>query len=192
MHLISEHLRLRNPRFVCRDNQQGTFIVPLRSEVGAPPSRAELRQLKSLSGSEFSALARFYSDFDGARFHVHGHTEGLCVASICSLEALNGEWREVVATMAEFSKPYPFQVSGVAFATIAASGNYFVMYKGRVYYSDHDGGDDAIWGQDLDDFFRRALSDPARFLFEAGCYTRYRDGHSSTQWIPEQFLHDEP
>lgn len=67
MNLIAEHLRLRNPRFVCRDDQQGIFIVPVRSEVGASPSRAELRQLEDLSGQEFPALARFYSEFDGAR-----------------------------------------------------------------------------------------------------------------------------
>lgn len=190
MNLIAEHLHLRNPRFVCRDAQQGILIVPVRSEVGAPPSRAELRQIEDLSGEEFPALVRFYSEFDGARFHVHGHTVGLCVASMSSLEQLNEEWREGVATMAEFSEPYPFQVAGLAFATIDGSGNYFVMHRGRVYYSDHEGGDDAVWGQSLDDFFRRALSDPARFLFDAGAYTRYPDGHSSTEWIPEQFLHD--
>lgn len=39
-------------------------------------------------------------------------------------------------------------------------------------------------------FFRKAFSDPARFLFDAGCCTRYLDGRTDRQFIPESFIHD--
>ncbi|HWE94164.1 MAG TPA: hypothetical protein VG269_09390 [Tepidisphaeraceae bacterium] len=32
--------------------------------------------------------------------------------------------------------------------------------------------------------------DPAFFLFMCGCYTRYQDGHSDTQWIPIRYVPD--
>ena len=79
---------------------------------------------------------------------------------------------------------------GLAFATIATSANYFVVYNGKIYYSDHDGGDDRVWGENLELFFQRALSDPAQFLSDAGCYTRYSDGRTDRQFIPESFVHD--
>jgi hypothetical protein len=34
----------------------------------------------------------------------------------------------------------------------------------------------------------RIADDPAKFLREVGCYTRYSDGKTDTQWIPNEFI----
>jgi hypothetical protein len=61
--------------------------------------------------------------------------------------------------------------------------------RGKVCYSDSDGGNDAVWAKNLEAFFKRAPVDPCKFL-DAGCYTRYFDGKTDRQFIPETFLHD--
>lgn len=65
-----------------------------------------------------------------------------------------------------------------------------VVHQTRVFYSNHNGGDDSIWGENIPDLIVRALRDPVDFLLHAGCYTRYFDGESDDQFIPEEFLHD--
>jgi hypothetical protein len=34
------------------------------------------------------------------------------------------------------------------------------------------------------------LDEPAKFLYSMGCYTRFSDGETDKQWIPEQFVED--
>jgi len=190
MRIIKEHLSLKNPRFRCRDTAEHyELIVPLSHAAGSPAKRTELDELRRVAGSEAEWLLPFYSEFNGIIFHRHGDTAGLIVASIDKLETLNNEWREWFQDM-EPEDLYDFQREGLAFASIAASANFFVVHEGTVYYSDHDGGDDRVWGENLELFFERALSDPARFLSDAGCYTRYFDGSTDRQFIPESFMHD--
>ncbi len=190
MRAIREHLALQNPRFVCKDAYEvGELSVPLSNDVGAPASRLQLEQLRELAGPAFDTLAPLYEAFNGLGFHVNADTAGLFVAPIEQLAELNRDWREWFSDIAP-ADLYEFQRHGFAFATIVASANYFVVFRGRIYYSDHDGGDDAVWGEDLERFFSRALSDPPRFLYEAGCYTRYSDGETDAQLIPERFVHD--
>ena len=97
----------------------------------------------------------------------------------------NAEWREWFDWMEE-DEIWEFQKNGVAFGEIVASGNYFVWWNGTVYYSDHDGGDDTPYGRSLSDFLDRIVENPAKFLYDAGCYTRYGD----EQWIPEEYVKD--
>jgi len=190
MQAIKSHLALQHPRFICKDtSEKQELTVALSNEVGRPATQHQLERLRQFAGNEFDALAPLYTQFNGLAFHLNGETAGLWVATIDDLQRLNLEWREWFVDL-DPAELYAFQREGVAFATIAASGNYFVVHGGRVFYSDHDGGDDAVWGESLERFFVRALSDPARFLHDAGCYTRYSDGKTDSQFIPESFAHD--
>lgn len=176
MDSIAKHLALRNPRFACRDtSRRRELVVPVETIAGEPATAEELDRLEAIAGPAARALAPLYRLHDGLAFHVHGETAGLVVASVAELEELNAQWREWFSHL-DREDLHEFQRHGFAFATIAASGNHFVIHDGKVHYSDHDGGDDAVWGWDLEEFFRRALADPARFLEDAGCYTRYADG----------------
>ena len=191
MRTIKDHLALKKTRFICRDtSEQHELIVPLTHAVGSPAKSTDLDKLQRIAGSEAEWLLPLYSEFNGIIFHRHGDTAGLVVASIEQLEQINSEWRAWFQDYLEPDEQYDFQQEGFAFACIADSDNYFVVYKGKVYYSEHDGGDDRVWGENLELFFKRALSDPALFLFDAGCCTRYSDGQTDRQFIPEVFVHD--
>lgn len=189
MKALLDHLALKNPRFHCRDtSEQHSLVVDLTSSVGEPATERELATLRSLAGSEYVFLEPLYRQSNGILLHGHGDTFGLVVAPIDELQEIAADCRE--SFYVDEADLYPFEREGVPFGTIFASGNYFLCYQGKVYYSDHDGGDDAVWGENLEAFFARALTDPAKFLLDVGCYTRYSDGASDRQFIPEQFVHD--
>ena len=189
MKVLRDHLALANPRFRCRDtSEQHSLTVELTSTANPAASARELDDLQALAGAEFTYLEPLYRGFNGVFLHGNGDTFGLIVAPIEELADLAADCRE--SFYVDEEDLFPFQREGVVFATIHQSGNYFLCFRGKVYYSDHDGGDDAVWGEDLESFFSRALSDPPKFLLDAGCYTRYSDGTTDRQFIPEEFLHD--
>jgi len=189
MKALHDHLALENPRFRCRDvTEEHSLVVNLTSAVGAPATARELDELRTLAGPEYVFLEPLYRQFNGVFLHGHGDTFGLVVAPIEQLPEIAVECRE--SFYVDEADLYPFQREGVPFATIFQSGNYFVCHRGIVCYSNHDGGDDAVWGEDVEAFFARGLSDPPKFLLDVGCYTRYSDGTTDRQFIPEEFLHD--
>ena len=139
MRIIKDHLTLKKPRFICRDtSEQHELIVPLSHTVRSPAKSTELDKLHRIAGREAEWLLPLYSEFNGIIFHQHGDTAGLIVASIEQLEELNSEWREWFQDL-EQEDLYDFQREGFAFGSIAASANFFVIYKEKIYYSDHDG-----------------------------------------------------
>jgi hypothetical protein len=189
MEALRRHLALENPRFVCRDvRRERELIVRVTSSAGPPATDSELEELRRIVGPEYAFLEPLYRHFNGVSLHGHGETFGLVAFPIEELSSFAQECR--ASFWDEESELFPFQRDGVPFATIFASGNYFACHQGKVYYSDHDGGDDALWGASLEAFFERALVDPAKFPYDAGCYTRYFDGESDRQFIPEKLLHD--
>lgn len=191
MEVIREHLCLRKPRFLCRDYyKKHTLTVAVSSEAGAPATAFQLQLLQQVADSEFAYLEPFYREFNGIVFHQSNETAGLIVAAANKIQELNDEWHEWFFDGLESEDLYDFQRKGIAFATIASSGNFFVVYQGKVYYSDHDGGDDTIWADSVEGFFKRALTNPVQFLEDAGCYTIYFDGKSDIQFVPESFSHD--
>jgi hypothetical protein len=145
------------------------LIVNLMSTAGKPAMARELKTLQKRAGKEYAVLEPLYREFNGVTLHAHGETSGL-TGAVKELPNFGSDAK--VSFFEDEADLYPFQREGVPFATIATSGNYFVVHKGKVYYSDHDGGDDSVWGKDLEAFFTRALRDPATFLNDAGCYTR--------------------
>jgi len=190
MEALRTHLALKNPRFQCRDvSEKHSLVVKLKSKVGAPAKAPELKRLRALAGSAYRLLEPLYRQFNGLILHTHRRTSGLVVAPVAQLPELMADWKASMDYL-EPNELYPFQRKGIPFATIDGSGNYFVAHGRNIYYADHDGGDDAVWGKSVEDFFARALGDPAKFLYDAGCYTRYFDGKTDRQYIPEEFLHD--
>jgi hypothetical protein len=86
-------------------------------------------------------------------------------------------------------------LSGVAIATVPDSGNYFVMpmdgpAAGKIFYADHDGWYESAFADDFNGFLA-LVTKPARLISEElGCYTRYSDGTTKTQWVPEEYFPD--
>ena len=87
-------------------------------------------------------------------------------------------------------------VTGIAIATVPHSGNYFVMpvegpSAGKIFYADHDGWYESAFANDFAGFLARVTRDPVKLLVDdVGCYTRYSDGKTSSQWIPEEYFAD--
>jgi hypothetical protein len=189
MDVIRQHIALTRPRFRCRDVDETTLItVDLQHGQGRPASAKQLARLAQLSGDAYATLVPLYRENDGLIFHAHGDTAGLVVATIRELKKLNADWRKWFKDV-PVEELYDYQRHGFAFATIHQSGNYFVAYQGRIYYSDHDDAPAEPWSANLTAFFERALGDPVRFLEDAGCYTRYSDGRTDKQFIPISFEH---
>lgn len=187
MQAIKEHTALARPRFICRDiGETAELVVELKNSLGPPATAEALATLETLAGSASPILRPLYEQYDGLVFHEHGGTAALVVAEIGKLHETNAEWREWFEGWPD-DRLYEYQRDGFAFATIERSGNYFVLFKECIFYSDHDGGDDTPWAESLEAFFARALGDPVRLLSDAGSYTRYSDGLTDKQYIPVRF-----
>ena len=62
---------------------------------------------------------------------------------------------------------------------------------GKIFYADHDGWYESAFADDFDGFLAHVVREPVKLLAEeVGCYTRYCDGKTDTQWIPEEFFLD--
>ena len=81
---------------------------------------------------------------------------------------------------------------GSAFGEIPHSANFFAVAAGedagKIYYANHDDFREAPIAADLGELLDKIRSDPADFLYQCGCYTRYADGTTDTQWIPKEYI----
>jgi hypothetical protein len=78
---------------------------------------------------------------------------------------------------------------GTVFAEIPQSANYFVIDRaGQVFYADHDDFSTKPIALSFDRFLKMIVDDPPGFLYRRGCFTRYSDGATSTQWIPREYV----
>jgi len=170
--------------------QAGTQAFPIY-HFGEPADADSLSNLSSLGAD---ALIPFYSQHDGAslftgRSIVNDFYPALRLYSVREFQAKTKEMQESAIAMGTPEEElYNFQKNGIVFGEICRSGNYFVLSNSAVYYSDHDGGDDSPFATSFPLFFERIAENPPKFLYEAGCYTRYSDGNTRNQWIPEVYL----
>jgi hypothetical protein len=122
MKKLRAHLVLKNPRFRCWDrDKKHSLTVNLKSPVGKPATARELQTLQKLAGKEYAVLEPLYRQFNGVVLHTHRDTAGLVVGAVGDLPEFARDWKEMF--FVDEARLYPFQREGVAFATIAASGN---------------------------------------------------------------------
>ena len=183
------HLRDPNPGFRCRKpgaGNDGDFRdVRVKLECGKPADASDIERLTAMIKSNSDEFVQLYSMHDGMLLYRDEEENGIRFFPIEDFDAYNVHWRAWFEDLEE-EELWDFQKDGVAFAEIVYSGNYFVFHDGKVFYSDHDGGDDEPFGNSLSEFLDRIAAEPARFLYEAGCYTRY----GLEQWIPEEYFRD--
>jgi hypothetical protein len=159
--------------------------IRLEHRLGTPASSEMLARLLARLGNGSEEFESLYSRHNGMVLYVCGDDAGIHFSSIEGLDEFNSEWRIWFEDMEE-DELWEFQKHGVAFAEICASGNYFVWWEGKVYYSNHDGGDDDPFGDSLSEFLDRIAANPAQFLYDAGCYTCY----TPAQWTPGEYVAD--
>lgn len=187
-------IKRSNQKFSCYKSgdkkEKLDLVVEIHHEINEPATENDISFLKKIISDNNDRIVNFYKEANGLKLYCNGDTSGIEIYPIDQLRELNEEWKESFSDFEE-DELYDFQKNGVAFGTISQSGNYFVLLDGKVYYSDHDGGDDTILGEDFNEFLDKTVAEPADFLYEMGCYTRYSDGKTAGQWIPKEFSADE-
>jgi hypothetical protein len=188
-----------NPAFVCTNaggngKPKRQFIAKVHHVLNPPAEFGDLTVLRSRLGTLDPSIESVYEMHDGfTLFHDElSDAAGIDVLPIAGWEEAESELREWLDDFDSDNDPDCIR-TGVAFATVRHSGNYFVIpvegpNAGKVFYADHDGWYETHFAESFDDFVSRITSDPAKLLSEElGCYTRYSDGKTSIQWIPKQF-----
>lgn len=188
-----------NPSFVCgnggrSEKTKRTFVARLSHLLNAPASASDLAVLRSMLGANSAQVEDVYRAHDGFVLFKDSLSD---TAGIESLPI--SQWQDACEDMRQWfehlddeSDPDHIR-TGVAFATVPQSGNYFVIpiegpNAGKVFYADHDGWYESHFAKDFDEFITRVTTNPAHLLSEElGCYARYSDGKTPIQWIPESY-----
>ncbi len=204
--VIEEFARAPAPGFRC----YGCYAAPTRSgprflanvqHILHPPASPEaIAQIRQLLGASATQVAAFYQRHNG--FVLYRDT----LSDAAGIELLPVEqWQtatEDVRCFFECLADEPENdldhiLTGIAMATVPHSGNYFVMpvegpTAGKLFYLSHDAGwYESAFADDFDKFLAHVTQEPVRLLAEeVGCYTRYSDGKTKEQWIPEEYFTD--
>ncbi|GHT92912.1 hypothetical protein AGMMS49545_11250 [Betaproteobacteria bacterium] len=182
--------------FVCDDDGEAlNLTVAISNQLNPPAAESDLLKIKSLIPNGNEEIVDFYKIHNGISLFCNKETKGIELFSIDDLERQNEGWKDWTFGMVEDEDElYDFEKYGVAFGEISQSGNYFILYEGKVFYFDHDGGGEDIIGESFNDFLLKIVENPPGFLRDMGCYTRYEDDAPNPewrQWIPKVFVFDE-
>lgn len=207
LHLMSsqifeEFAKAPAPGFRCyaAGGESGSrFLARVRHDLNGPASSASVVQIRQILGSHADKVAAFYQRHDGFVLYRDTMSEATGIELLPVEkwdEAANDmrDWFEHLADNPENDPDHIF--TGIAIATVPQSGNYFVMpvegpTAGKIFYADHDGWYESAFANDFDDFLVHVTWEPVKLLAEeVGCYTRYSDGKTNAQWIPEKYFPD--
>ncbi len=193
--LISENMA---NQFCCKPagTDRGEFFARTETVLGEGASASDLdlihKRLKMFS-KEFSEL---YCEFNGAEFHrdTNSDAAGLWVHPIEDWDEVTSmmkDWYEIIDEDELEEIGVDWLETGIAFAEVPHSGNYFVLAlegsnAGKILYSDHDGLESEPYADTLFQFLKKYLEAPEKEMYRLGCHTRYSDGKTDIQWIPEE------
>lgn len=185
--------------YAAGDKSGGRFLARVRHILNPPASSESIALIRQLLGVHAGQVADFYQHHDGCVLYRDTKSEaaGIELLSVEQWEGATCEMRGSFEHLADDPESDPDHiVTGIAIATVPDSGNYFVMpiegqSAGKIFYADHDGWYESSFADDFRGFLARVTREPAKLLAEdVGCYTRYSDGTSDSQWIPEEYFPD--
>lgn len=196
---LLEHTSKQEPVFrcfACMDkSEQLKHVAKLSHTLENPASQEEMDQLRKWLGQSAIEFEELYGQHNGVTLYEDskGDATGFCMYPIDEWETYTSDMKEWYDDMEYEPDELPVgTVDALAFGEIPHSGNYFSVKlsgpdQGKIYYVDHDGGSDEPIANSLSELFAKIVSDPPQFLNELGCYTRYSDGTTKTQWIPKEY-----
>src|SRR5579871_1724144 len=191
MNEFLKHLADPLPGFECYasgdPNESLDFKTKVHHRLGKPASEKAIQKLEKTLGAGCGEVKQFYSTHDGVDIYVQARDEGISLFSVDQWDREKSRWKEGLSGLEE-DELFDFQKGGTAIGEIRMSGNYIVWHEGKIYYDDHDGGDDTPLSETFFGLLDRIKSDPAKFLMDVGCYTRYCDGKTKKQWIPARYI----
>lgn len=198
------HIADTSPAFkcyACGDRDESlALIARLTHDIGAPASSTVLNQVRTWLGSHADDFIDLYAKYNGCILYQDRKSDaaGVWLYRIEDWEDQTEEMKSQFEAMGFSPDELPAAVpDSLAFAEIPHSANYFTVRitgpdVGKIFYADHDDFSDEPFAESLDKFLARIIANPAQFLYDVGCYTRYSDGKSSTQWIPKQYIANAP
>lgn len=193
------HVKAASPTFHCYEcgdrSESLSLIAPLSHTMGPPADETAIQLLQEYLGPKADSFVDLYSEHDGFTLYRdrQGDAEGLRFFPVEQWERFTQEMKESFSDMGFEPEEWPeAAVDSLAFGEIPHSGNFFTVKtsgskRGQIFYADHDDFTEEAFAKSLSEFLARIVKDPAQFLYDVGCYTRYSDGSTSAQWIPKQF-----
>ena len=175
------------------------FLAKVRHILNAPASSTSVADVRHMLDRHANPVAAFYQRHDGFVLYRDTISEaaGIELLPVARWEEATADMRNWFEHLADEPESDPDHiVTGIAIATVPHSGNYFVMpvegpTAGKIFYADHDGWYESAFANDFDGFLAHVTREPAKLLAEElGCYTRYSDGKTSAQWIPDEYFAD--
>lgn len=193
--LISENLK---NQFRCRaaGSDAGEFIAITESVPANGAIEADLKLLVDCLKEHSKEFHDFYSEYDGIVFHqdlISGEA-GLEIHPVKNwgnVTLMMKEWYDLVDEDELEEAGVDWLESAIAFAEAPSSGNYFVIAlegekAGKILFADHDGLESDVYANSFFEFLKKYLDAPAKEMYNMGCTTRYSDGKTNIQWIPEE------
>jgi hypothetical protein len=200
--VIEQFAEAPAPGFRCfaAPKQTGPRFLARVQHILQPPASAEaVAEIRQSLGEHAAQVVAFYQRHDG--FILYRDTlskaAGIELLPVGRWQAATEEMRDWFDHLSDEPENDPDHiVTGIAMATVPHSGNYFVMpvegpTAGKIFYADHDGWYESAFADDFNGFLVHVTHEPVHLLAEeVGCYTRYTDGKTTAQWIPEEYFTD--
>lgn len=200
VHEFEKHVKDKAPAFrcyACGDHLERLNLTARISHDLNPPASAEaLAEIESLLGEAGKAFKQLYGIHNGMVLYrdTLSDAAGVQFYPVEEWPARSAEMRDGLCAMGWAEDEMPIWLKeGIAFGEIPHSANFFVVgvgaEAGKIYYADHDDYRESPLAENLEELLDKIRTDPADFLYQCGCYTRYY-GHSDTQWIPREYVSD--
>ncbi|MGE0534699.1 MAG: SMI1/KNR4 family protein [Pirellulales bacterium] len=166
--------------------------------IGPTASDEALKVLVQLLGRAAPSMKEFVGLHDGLVLYcdTRSDTAGVRLFEVANWQPKTQEMRESMLAMGWDVDDLPvWYERGIVIGEIPHSANYFVLQTdggdaGQVFYCDHDDFEPDALAESFAELLHMIVEDPANFLYERGCYARYSDGNTDTQWIPREYLRD--
>lgn len=195
------HLSHIRPGFRCYacgdDSKTPKFTAAVTHRTGQPATNCELDELVRLLRTDDEEIRAFYQHYNGVTLYCDTCSDDAGIsffpinqwASIS--KHVHSDFREM-----GLDKLYGELLDGVAIGEICHSANFFIYQtsparRGAIYYLMHDPlYEEGLRFDSFSHLLEAIVADPAGFLYDLGCYTRYSDGMTDTQWIPKGYVED--
>ena len=199
---LREILSHASPSFRCYyagdRTEQLRFTAHMQHILGKPATATALAQLDSQLGDAGIVIRELYAIHDGMTLYCDTKSDaaGFELFPIADWQTQTADMRESMEAMGmEVDEMPGWFSSGVVVGQIPHSANYFVIGttdddSGKIFYMDHDDFIEEPIADSVELLIDALLADPAQFLYDRGCYTRYSDGKTDRQWIPKQYLNE--
>jgi hypothetical protein len=194
-----KHISDEAPAFLCYAcgdrEEQLALTAKVSNKLNPPASSDAIKEIKSHLGAAGEPFQKLYRKHNGLLLYwsSRARAAGVRFFPVEEWPTRSEEMREQLCAMGWDEEEFPTWLKTcIVFGEIPQSANYFAVSvgksAGKIYYVDHDSFETKPFAKGLEELLDRIQSNPATFLYKCGCYTRYSDGKTGTQWIPKEYL----